>query len=424
MTKRYRKSEQLLQKALNIIPMGTQTYSKSTRWYPYGISPYFVSESKGAYVWDIDGNKYIDFVNALLAIILGYQDKDVDNAVKSQIKKGTLFSLSSTLETLLAQRIIKMVPCAEMVKFGKNGADVTTAAIRLARAYTKKEHVAMCGYHGSNDWSNCTNPDAKGIPECTKLLTHTFKYNNISSLEEIFYKHKNQVAAVIMEPMRHEFPFNNFLQKVKSLTHKNKALLIFDEIVTGFRVSDGGAQKLFNVTPDLACFGKAMANGYPLSALVGKRNIMTLIEKTFYTLTYGGETLSLAASLATLKKIEKNKVIDKINKKGHYLVEKIKLLIIKHELTEILSIVGHNTFSRLIFNNINIFTNVDLYAFFIQETLKNGILSLGIHAINYCHKKQDIDYLLKVYDEIFRQIKNHLETGIDLKLNIKEEPKI
>ncbi len=169
-----------------------------------------------------------------------------------------------------------------MVRFGKNGSDATSAAIRLARAFTKKEHVAVCGYHGWQDWYIGSTTRDLGVPEATKSLTHTFKYNDISSLEQLFYQQKNQIAAVILEPMNTHFPEDNFLQKVKDLCQQHGAVLIFDETITGFRFSMGGAQQLFNVTPDLATFGKGMANGYPISAVVGRKDIMMLMEDIFF----------------------------------------------------------------------------------------------------------------------------------------------
>ena len=411
---RYNKSEILLKKALKIIPLGTQTYSKSLMQFPYGISPYFIEKGKGSHVWDIDGNEYIDFINALCAVNLGYQDSDVDNAVKAQMEKGVIFSLASPLEVELSSKIIEMVPCAEMVRFGKNGSDVTTAAIRLARAYTQKEHIIFCGYHGWQDWYMGAYSECLGIPESTRQLTHSFVYNDIQSLDKIFKEYPDQIAAVIMEPMTIEFPKNNFLKEVKELTHCNKALFILDEIITGFRFSEGGAQELFGVTPDLACFGKGIANGYPLSALVGKRDIMQLVDKISFTLTHGGETLSIAAGLATLKKIQKSNVTESIIKKGEILIKEVNTLIYQHKLSNILDVKGHPSWSFLIFNNIKGHTSQDLMTFFMGEVLKRGVLFFGDHVLSYSHSEKDIQYLLSVYDEVFPLIKKRTDSPVDL----------
>src|SRR3990167_6285478 len=274
-SKRYKLSQQLHEKASKVIPLGSQTFSKSKTQYPYGVSPYFIKKGKGSHVWDADNNEYVDFVNALAAITLGYNDPDVTNAVKAQLEEGTIFSLPHELEMQVAEKIVEMVPCAEMVRFGKNGSDVTAGAIRLARAYTKRDHVAVCGYHGWQDWYIGSTARNLGVPKSTRDLTHVFTYNDIDSLNKIFKEYPDQVAAVIMEPMNTTEPLDGFLEKVRELTHKNGAVFIFDETITGFRYANGGAQEYFGVTPDLATFGKGIANGYPLSVLAGRKDIMT-----------------------------------------------------------------------------------------------------------------------------------------------------
>jgi glutamate-1-semialdehyde 2,1-aminomutase len=244
----YKKSEQLLNRALKSIPLASQTFSKSLTQYPRGVSPFFIERGKGSKVWDVDGNEYVDFVNSLAAVTLGYCDEDVDKAVQDQMKNGVLFSLPHKLEMEVAEKLIGIIPCAEKVRFAKNGTDATSASIRIARAYTGKEHIAVCGYHGWQDWYIGSTTRDLGVPKAVKELTHKFEYNNLESLEKIFQE--QELASVIMEPMNIEYPQDNFLKKVKELVHKNNALLIFDETVTGFRYSLGGAQELFDVTPD------------------------------------------------------------------------------------------------------------------------------------------------------------------------------
>jgi glutamate-1-semialdehyde aminotransferase len=289
MSSRYKKSEEFLKRALNTIPLGSQTFSKSKAALPYGVSPYFVDHAKGSRFWDIDGNEYLDFVNALCCVTLGYCDPDVDDAVKIQMERGVTFSLPHRLEAEVAEILVDMIPCAEMVRFAKNGTDVTSAAIRVARAYTGRNRVALCGYHGWQDWYIGSTAKNLGVPLVVQELSHTFKYNNFSSLQELFDKYPNEFAAVILEPMNVEYPRNNFLENVRELTKLNGALLIFDETITGFRFSEGGAQELFDVTPDLSTFGKGIANGFPLSVVVGKREIMMEMEEIFFSGTFGGE---------------------------------------------------------------------------------------------------------------------------------------
>ena len=224
MKRKFTKSNKLLKKIGAKIPLASQTFSKSHLQYIQGCSPLFVTRAKGARVWDVDGNEYIDFISGLLPIILGYQYRVVDDAIKRQLKAGIIFSLSSPLEYELAQLLIKHIPCAEMVRFGKNGSDVTTGAVRLARAITSRDYIAVCGYHGWHDWYIGSTARNLGVPKSTRAMTHAFIYNNIDSLKRIFKKYKNKVAAVIMEPMNYVEPKDNFLRKVKEMTHKNGAL--------------------------------------------------------------------------------------------------------------------------------------------------------------------------------------------------------
>jgi glutamate-1-semialdehyde 2,1-aminomutase len=229
----FKQSEILLARAEQSIPLGSQTFSKSKTAYPYGVSPLFIERGEGCQVWDVDNNQYTDFVSGLLSISLGYCNVDVDAAVLKQLKSGVTFSLPHRLETEVAEMIIDMVPCAEMVRFGKNGSDATSAAIRLARAYTGNEHIAVCGYHGWQDWYIGSTTRDLGVPEATKALTHNFQYNNIDSLKQILAS--NKFAAVIMEPMNLAYPEANFLQEVKTLCQQHGALLIFDEMTTDFQ---------------------------------------------------------------------------------------------------------------------------------------------------------------------------------------------
>lgn len=291
MSQRYQQSEALLERALRTIPLGSQTFSKSRTQYPFGVSPYFIERGRGSHVWDVDGNEYVDMISGLCALTLGYCDPDVDAAVKAQLEDGIIFSLPHRLEMEVAEQLVSMVPCAEMVRFGKNGSDATAGAVRVARAFTGRDHVAVCGYHGWQDWYIGTTARNRGVPQATRDLSHTWAYNNIESLDAIFKAHPGQVAAVILEPMNVVEPAPGFLQAVKELTHKHGALLVFDETITGFRYANGGAQQLFGVTPDLATFGKGLANGYPVSAVAGRADVMQLMEEIFFSFTFGGETL-------------------------------------------------------------------------------------------------------------------------------------
>jgi glutamate-1-semialdehyde 2,1-aminomutase len=347
MTRSYNQSLQWLERAEKTIPLGSQTFSKSRIAYPKNVSPLFIKRGEGCQVWDADDNQYTDFVSGLLSVSLGYCNETIDNAVIKQIKSGVTFSLPHQLEMQVAEKLVELIPCANMVRFGKNGTDATSAAIRLARAFTEKEHVAVCGYHGWQDWYIGSTTRDLGVPESTKSLTHTFKYNDISSLEQVFRQQENKIAAVILEPMNIHFPQDNFLQKVKNLCKKNGAVLIFDETITGFRLSLGGAQTLFGVIPDLATFGKGMANGYPISAVVGRRDIMTLMEDIFFSGTFAGETLSLAATQATLDFMIENNVVEHLTLMGEKLQSGLEKIIDAMQARNWLSLSGHPVWSFL-----------------------------------------------------------------------------
>jgi glutamate-1-semialdehyde 2,1-aminomutase len=405
----YKKSEKLLDRALESIPLASQTFSKSLTQYPRGVSPFFIEKGKGAKVWDVDGNEYIDFVNSLAAVTLGYCDKNVDEAVQKQMKNGVTFSLPHRLEMEVAEKLINIIPCAEKVRFAKNGTDATSASIRIARAYTGRDHIAVCGYHGWQDWYIGSTTRDLGIPKGVKELTHRFEYNNIESLEKIFQE--QELACVIMEPMNVKYPKDNFLKKVKSLVHKNNALLIFDETITGFRYSLGGAQALFNVIPDLSTFGKGMANGYPLSAVVGSNEIMQKVEDIFFSSTFGGETLSLAAANAVIDKYKKDNVPKHLNDVGGYLLKKLNQLIDNEILGDIFQTFGHPSWNFLHTREQEKYNSFEIKTFFLQEMFKRGILTLGSHNLSFSHTRKDIDVLISVYAEVLPIVKQHIEQG-------------
>lgn len=401
MSERYRHSEQMLDRALRTVPLGSQTFSKSRTQYPFGVSPYFVQRGLGSRVWDVDGNEYIDFINSLAAVTLGYNDPDVTAAVSRQLQNGVIFSLPHPLEFEVAEKIAEMVPCAEMVRFGKNGSDATAGAVRLARAYTGRDHVAVCGYHGWQDWYIGSTARCLGVPQSTRSLTHTFAYNDLSSLEAVFRAWPDQIAAVILEPMNLFEPADGFLEKVRELTHQNGAVLIFDETVTGFRFSNGGAQEFFGVTPDLATFGKGLANGYPVSAIAGRADIMRLMEEIFFSFTFGGETLSLAAALATLNKLQTVPVVATLRTQGQKILDGVRSLIEDCGISHILSAAGNPVWSFLVFKDAEPYTLWEIKTLFLQEVFARGILSYGTHNLSFAHGDPEVARLLQVYRQVF-----------------------
>ena len=397
-------SEKLLESARLSIPLGSQTFSKSITQLPFGVSPYFAKSAKGSKLIDVDDNQYIDFISALAAVNIGYLDEDITKAVIEQVQKGSIFSLSSELEIALAQKLNEIIPCSEMVRFGKNGSDVTSAAIRIARAYTKKDLVVVCGYHGWQDWYISSTTRNKGIPKDICKLTKKFNYNDIDSLKKIFKENKDNIACVILEPINIKYPENNFLEKVKEITHQNNALLIFDEMITGFRFGLGGASEYFEITPDLATFGKAMANGYPISAICGKKEYMRMFEEVFFSFTFGGELTSIAASLATIEKIQKFNIIEDFVKKGNKIINGLQDIIDCNGLRSYFAISGHPSWSFLTFKPNDIYSDYDIKTLFLQEAFQNGIMTLGTHNLMFAHNDQDIDNLLKIYQKLLPKI--------------------
>ncbi len=408
---RYKKSKSMLERALKHIPLGSQTFSKSHILLPTDAAPLFLTHAKGSRAWDVDGNEYIDLTNGLLPVVLGYCDPDVDRAVIEQLKKGVSFSLATTLEIELAEMLCEIIPCAEMVRYGKNGSDVTTAAIRLARAYTGRERVASCGYHGWHDWYIGATTRNKGVPKAVCDLTHRFEYNDLSSLREILEGHSGEFAAVIMEPMSAEEPLPGFLESVKSIAHEHGAIFIFDEIVTGFRFHIGGAQSMFGVVPDLATFGKSIANGFPISAIVGKTEIMREMEDIFYSFTFGGEALSLAAAIATIHKMRRENVIEVLWERGEKLSEATAAEIKRYGLDNIVKLKGMPPCKIFDFKDFDSIAADEIKSLFFQEVLSRGVLMWGSHNISYALTQDDTDSIISIYGQVLELMAEAIEKG-------------
>ncbi len=393
------KSDMIWNSAAQIIPGGCQTFSKAPFQHVNGVSPKIIEYGKGGYSWDADGNEYIDYMMSLGPNILGYADEKIIKAAETGARLGVVSSLAHPLETKLAKSFVKLVPSAEMVKFGKNGSDVTTAAIRLARAYTNKEKIIICGYHGWHDWYIGSTSRNFGIPKASSDLTIEFQYNNIDSLIEVFNNNKNEVAAVIMEPVNFYEPMDNFLSKVKEVCHDNKSLLIFDEIITGFRMDIGGAQSFYNITPDLSCFGKAMANGYPISAIVGKKEIMKLFEDVFFSGTFGGELVSISACIETIQQIEKRNTIEHINNLGNKLKDGYKHIVRQNNYQYFTDMIGFGWWPEYIFYDLKKNRSLEIQSLFQQEIVRRGILTRAGMFFCGSHTEKDIDDTLLIFEE-------------------------
>lgn len=417
----FEKSKALQQKSHALIPGGAHTYAKGDDQYPEH-APGFIARGEGCHVWDIDGNEFIEYGMGLRAVTLGHAYKPVVEAAYRQMQLGINFTRPTPIEVELAEKMVELIDSAEMVKFAKNGSDVTTAAVKLARAYTNREMIAICADHpffSVDDWFIGATEMSAGIPKAIQDLTVTFHYNDIASLQALFEKYPGQIAAVIMEVERLEPPVNNFLQEVRRLCDENGALLIFDEIITGFRWHLGGAQKLFGVTPDLSAFGKAMGNGFSISALVGKKDIMELgglttgKERVFLlSTTYGAETHSLAAALETIKIYERENVIEHLYRQGERLTAGINDAVVENDLE------GHfGVLSRPC--NLIFFTrdqdkqpSQPFRTLFLQETLKRGVIMPSL-VVSYSHTDEDIDRTIEIIAEALGVYRKALENGVE-----------
>jgi glutamate-1-semialdehyde 2,1-aminomutase len=401
----FSKSNRMLEEALKLTPLGAQTFSKSYRYYCKGISPVFLDRGKGCHVWDIDGNKFTDFVCALGPMMIGYNDPRINKAVIKQLRKGVSFTLPTPRTIELAEKICKVVPCAEKVRFMKNGSDVTTAAVRLARAYTGRDRIAVCGYHGMHDWFIGATVNNKGVPRAVCELTSVFKYNDIDSLKGLFEKYRDQFAAVILEPIQGNGPEDGYLQELKNETHKHGAILIFDEVVSGFRYALGGASELYGVTPDLAAFGKGMANGFAISAVAGKKELLDQIEEgVFISTTFGDEALSMVAALETIRILEQPGSYQYIWSLGKVLLEGLGSLIKAHSLEKVVEIHGLPPHGGVVFNGSGALSYLDINSVYQQKMIERGILTVGINNISLSHTLREIRHFLASADEAFSDI--------------------
>jgi glutamate-1-semialdehyde aminotransferase len=408
------KSLQLFDEAKKLVPGGVLGARKPSDFIE-GEYPIFLEFGKGAHLTDVDGNEYIDFLCGYGPIILGYREEEVDDAVIRQIKeKGFCFTLTQRYQNLLAKKLTELVPCSEMSIFLKTGSDATTASIRIARAYTNRIKVMRCGYHGWHDWS----VEMKGgIPEKLYEDIHEFRYNNLKQLEELMTKYGDQTAAIIMTPFGHpnhqkmQEPQAGFLEGVKELATRYGAVLVYDEIRTNFRLSMGGAQQLYGVTPDLSVLGKGLANGYAISAVTGKAQVMmAAAQKLFISSTFFPNSDGYIAALETLEILERDKVLDNIWEKGGRFLRKLQELINKYDVGAELTGVApmfYITFKK---------DEADTYRarrdMFYTQLIRRGIFLHPHHHgyICYRHTEQDLDTAAKAIDEALAYVNEKYQT--------------
>ncbi|MFB3055875.1 MAG: aminotransferase class III-fold pyridoxal phosphate-dependent enzyme [Ignavibacteriaceae bacterium] len=405
------KSDKLYKIALDLIPATTQTLAKGPQQTVKGIAPKYLEKGKGSHVWDVDGNEYIDFNMGIGPLSLGYAYPKIDNAIKKQLEDGITFSLMHPLEVEVAKLINEVIPNAESIRFSKTGADVTTAAIRVARAYTGREKVLCCGYHGWHDWYISVTDKDNGIPKAINDLTFTINYNDIQSVKDSI---DSDIAAIILEPFVFEQPKDNFLHELRKLCDDNGILLIFDEMWTGFRIALGGAQEYFGVKADMATFSKAVANGMPLSILTGRKEVMKVLDDdVFFYTTFGGEALSLAAAKATIEELRDKNVPAYLAAQGKKLKEGYNQ--IANDLgMDFTKCIGYECRSLITFD-AKAGNPLEIKALVQQEMIKRGILWGGFHNMSFSHTDADIEYTLKVYLEVLPILKKAVDENSVMK---------
>lgn len=420
LAERYAASIDYLARAEAVIPLGSQTFSKSRTQYPVGAAPLFASRSLGSHTWDIDGNEYVDLVCSLGAVSLGYGDPEINEAVMRQIQDGVTLSLAHPIEAEVAERLVSLVPCAESVRFAKNGTDATSAAIRLARAFTGRERVIVCGYHGWQDWYIGSTSMHRGVPERTRSLTHAVPYNDLGAIETVLAEYPDEVAALIMEPMTSTWPEPGYLEGVREVTDRHGVVMVFDEMLTGFRFAEGGAQQYFGVTPDLAAFGKALSNGFPLSAIVGRKDILDVMPSIFFSGTFGGETLSLAAARVVLDRYATGEPIRQLAEIGSALTDQVEAARPEASRT-FLSFSGHPAwlFQQWHLDDPEVLAQAK--TLFLQEMLRRGILVLNTHEVTTAHTDADIEAVAQAYAEALAVVSEGLVSN-DLLSRLECEP--
>ena len=405
-------SREYFQRALDVVPCATNCLSRGPDNWVQGVAPNFIQRGEGAYIFDVDGNRYIDFALGCGPVILGYGHPVMVEAVKRQLEDGNVFAMCHPLEVELSELLVEVIPCAEMVRLGRNGSDATSAAVRLARGHTERDMIIACGYHGFQDWYIGSTERSAGVPKAVRDLTKRFRYNDLDGLRKRLSEHEGNVACVIMEPVYAEKPKPGFLKTVKTLTHEAGAVLVYDEIYTGFRWAVGGAQEYFGVTPDLACFSKAMANGMPISALVGRREIMQDFDTkgVFYSCTFSGEATAMAAALACVKYIRDNNVIDQLWKIGTQIMDRFEELTAKLGISYI-SLIGYPPRSPVIFKDAGGFGYDYIKSLFQQECLKRGLIVMGAHLASLAHTQHVLDETFEIYEKVMQSVDLSVRRG-------------
>lgn len=408
------KGQDLYRTAKKIIPGGTQLLSKRPEMFLPGVWPAYYDKAKGSQIWDLDGNKYIDTsFMGIGSCILGYADKDVDNAVKAVIRKGTMATLNCPEEVELARVLCRIHPWAGMVRYARTGGEAVAVAVRMARAKTGKSLILFCGYHGWHDWylsANLANNKAldghllqglapEGVPRALKGTAIPFNYNDKRGFMKLISRYKDKIAAVVMEPVRNYYPQGDFLKEIRRITKQLDIVLVFDEITSAWRLGLGGAHLKFGVNPDMAVFAKGMSNGYAMAAIIGKKKIMQTAQDTFISSTYWTERVGPVAALATIEKMRDKDVAKYLINVGKKVQKGWQDIAKRYNLGISVSGIyplGHFSFVHkrsLIFKTL-----------FTQYMLEEGFLATNSFYVSYAHKSSYIKRYLDAVDNSFNKI--------------------
>ena len=415
------KSRELWKKAKKIIPGGTQLLSKRPEMSLPEMWPAYYDKAKGCELWDLDGNRYVDMgYMGIGSCVLGYRDKDVDRAVKEAIGRGSMSTLNCPEEVQLAALLCNIHPWAQMARFARTGGEAMAQAVRIARAKTGKDLLLFCGYHGWHDWylsSNLADDksldghllsglEPRGVPRGLKDTAIPFNYNDTESFLKLMKKYKNKIAAVVMEPIRNHYPHKGFLETIRETTKNSRIVLIFDEITSGWRLTFGGTHLKFKVYPDIAVFAKAMSNGYPMAAIIGREKIMRAAQDTFISSTYWTERIGPAAAIATIKKLKKNNIPGHLIKTGRKIQEGWGQLAEKYNLN--ITVSGICPLCNFSFNYKNYLA---LKTLFTQQMFEKGFLATTAFYVSYAHKAGHIAKYLEAVNEVFAFISSAIKKG-------------
>lgn len=404
-----------------MIPGGAHTYAKGDDQYPE-LAPGFIVRGKGCRVWDVDGNEFIEYGMGLRSVTLGHAYEPVLQAAWRQMQLGSNFNRPAAIELECAEKLLSLMPNAEMVKFAKNGSDVNSAAVKLARAYTGRDMVAICAEHAFfsvDDWFIGSTAMSAGIPKVVQELTVKFNYNDLESLRRLFQQHPQQLGCVVMEAETTDPPRDGFLRGVQRLCREHGAVFILDEIITGFRWHLGGAQTYHDIVPDLSAFGKALGNGFSVAALVGRRELMKLggldhdKPRTFLlSTTFGAETCTLAAALATMEIYHRENVVEHLWQKGERLAAGVNKAIAENHLQAYFELVGKPCNLIYVTRDQEENRSQEFRALFLQETIKRGLLMPSL-VVSYSHTDADIDWTISAISEALTVYARALAEGVD-----------